>query len=89
VFAARIAEATGVAAAGLAARHVRLLASLGLETGGPLPPSDRVLSAMRMDKKYASGRRFVLLEDVGRPRVLDDVADEILASTLKEMGAEG
>ena len=89
VFAARLAEAIDLAPAGIATRHVRLLKSLGLEPEGPLPPTDRVLAAMRIDKKYAAGPRFVLLEDVGRPRVVDDVPAEVVVATLKEMGAEG
>jgi 3-dehydroquinate synthase len=89
VFAARLAEATGMADSGLTGRHVRLLKSLGLEAAGPIPSSDRVLGAMRMDKKYAAGLRFVLLEDVGRPVVVDDVAQDLVRATLEEMGAEG
>jgi 3-dehydroquinate synthase len=87
VFAARMAEARGSAPAGLAARHVRLLSSLGLESGGGLPPADEVLTAMRMDKKYRGGVRFVLLEDVGRPVVVDSLPEDLLRTALEEMGA--
>jgi 3-dehydroquinate synthase len=89
VFAARLAEATGVAEPGLAGRHVRLLKSLGLDPIGPIPPTDRVLGAMRMDKKYATRVRFVLLEAVGRPVVVDDVPEDVVVSVLEELGAEG
>jgi 3-dehydroquinate synthase len=89
LFAARLAEATGVSEPGLAGRHVRLLKALGLDPSGPIPATDRVLPAMRMDKKYAAGPRFVLLQDVGRPIVAEDVAEETVVATLKEMGAEG
>lgn len=89
IFAARLAESLGIAAPGLAARHMRLLASLGLEGGGPLPDADHVLGAMRLDKKYRGGIRFVLLEDVGRPRVVEGVSEELIATTLREMGAVG
>jgi 3-dehydroquinate synthase len=83
MFAARLSAALGHAA--LTARHTRLLASLGLETGGPLPPSDEVLAAMRMDKKYRGGVRFVLLEDVGRPIVVDGVSEDVVRSILEEV----
>ncbi len=86
-FAARLAERLGLAPEGLQARHVRLLASLGLETGGPLPPVEEVLSAMHLDKKYAGGIRFVLLEDVGRPRVVEDVPEALVREVLVELGA--
>lgn len=87
VFAARLAEARGLASAGLAARTGRLLSSLGLEADGPLPPADDVLVAFRMDKKFHGGVRFVLLRDVGDPAVVDDVSDDELRATLREMGA--
>lgn len=87
VFAARLAEGRGVAPAGLAARTGRLLASFGLETHGSLPSPDDILSAFRLDKKYRGGVRFVLLEDVGRPVVVDDVTDDELRGVLQGMGA--
>lgn len=89
VFAARLAEALEIAPPGIAARHVRLLKSLGLDPDGALPATEAIVEAMRMDKKYRAGLRFVLLEDVGRPRVVDSVPDEVVVSTLKELGAEG
>ncbi len=87
VFAARLAEARDVAPDGLAARTGRLLASFGLETDGSLPDVDDVLSAFRLDKKYRGGVRFVLLEDVGRPIVVDDVTDDEARKVLSDMGA--
>jgi 3-dehydroquinate synthase len=89
VFAGRLAERRGIAEPGLAPRTVRLLSSLGLETDGPLPPVRDILAAFRMDKKYAGGVRFVLLEEVGRPRVVEGVGDDELAAVLREMGATG
>ena len=68
-------------------RHVRLLASLGLETGDGLPPTEEVLSAIRMDKKYRGGARFVLLEDVGHPFVEDAVPQELLRAALDRSGS--
>jgi 3-dehydroquinate synthase len=89
-FAARLAEALGTARPGLWARHARTLSPLGLEPdGGRLPASDRILDAMRMDKKYRGGIRFVLLEDVGRPVVVDEVPEDVLVTVLREMGAAG
>ncbi|MGZ8605101.1 MAG: bifunctional shikimate kinase/3-dehydroquinate synthase, partial [Actinomycetota bacterium] len=72
---------------GLTARHVRLLASLGLETGGPLPDPGEILAAMKMDKKYRGGVRFVLLEDAGRAVVVDAVPEEALRAVLEDFGA--
>jgi 3-dehydroquinate synthase len=86
-FAARLAEARGVASEGLATRTVRLLASFGLETDGALPGPDDILAAFRLDKKYRGGVRFVLLQDVGRPVIVDDVTDDELREVLRAMGA--
>lgn len=86
VFAAGLSEARGLAE-GLSARTERLLRSLGLGSAEPLPPSDEVVRCLRLDKKYRGGVRFVLLEDVGRPVVVDDVSDEQVGSVLREMGA--
>jgi 3-dehydroquinate synthase len=89
VFAARLSETMGRAPRGLVARHARLLSSLGLEPDAPLPPTDDVVDAMRMDKKYRNGVRFVLLEDVGRPFVEDDVPQDVVRTTLEAMGPTG
>ena len=89
VFAARLAEAMELAPSGLVARHARLLASLGLEPEGHLPPADDLLAAMRLDKKYAGGVRFVLLEEIGRPKLVEGVPEDLLRTSLKEMGADG
>jgi 3-dehydroquinate synthase len=89
VFAARLSETLRVGSSELAPRHVRLLESLGLETDGALPDADEVLAAFRLDKKFHGGVRFVLLEDVGRPTVVEEVPEELLRRTLKEMGAQG
>jgi 3-dehydroquinate synthase len=86
VFAAALAEARGLGP-GLSARTDRLLRSLGLGSAGPLPPSQDVLRCLRLDKKYRGGVRFVVLEDVGRPVVVDDVSDDEVRTVLHEMGA--
>jgi 3-dehydroquinate synthase len=87
VFAARLAERRELAAPGLGSRTARLLSSLGLDTDGALPNADDVMAAFRLDKKYRGGIRFVLLEDVGRPVVVDDVPESEIRSVLEEMGA--
>jgi len=46
-----------------------------------------VLLCLRLDKKYRDGVRWVLLEDVGRPVVVEDVSVPEVAAVLHEMGA--
>lgn len=83
VFAARLAERMGIAQEGLAARHRRVLAALGLPHGGRELDADAILDAMRLDKKYRAGMRFVLLEDLGRARVVDDVPEAEIREALR------
>jgi len=89
VFAARLAEALGTCREGLVGRSVRLLSSLGLETGGALPSVDDVLAAFRLDKKYHGVVRFVLLKDVGMPVIVDDVPETTIRAVLEAMGSAG
>ena len=44
-----------------------------------------VLEAMRLDKKYRSGIRFVLLESVGRARIVEDVPEATIRETLERL----
>lgn len=88
VFVAALSEARDLAP-GLSARTERLLRSLGLGSAGTLPSLDEVLRCLRLDKKYRRGVRFVLLEDVGRPVIVDDVSDDEVRTVLNEMGAPG
>ena len=83
VFAARLAEAIGVAESGLVGVHHRLLKSLGLDDTGVAPDPELVLEAMRLDKKYRSGIRFVLLDAVGRPRIVEDVPEDAIREVLE------
>jgi 3-dehydroquinate synthase len=64
-----------------------LLSALGLPTEGPLPPPDAILGAMRLDKKYRQGSRFVLLEAAGRPRVVTDIPEDRVRAALAAAGA--
>ncbi len=89
VFAARLAEALGDAAPGLATRTVRLLSALGLDPDGRIPDPSDLLSAMELDKKYRRGMRFVLLRDVGEPFVAEDVGADAVRPVLEAMGASG
>src|SRR5207249_1597598 len=83
VFAAKLSERMGIAEPGLCNRTRRLLKSLGLAGPEALPPADQILESMRLDKKYRAGMRFVLLEDVGRPRIVDDVPEDAIREALE------
>jgi 3-dehydroquinate synthetase len=87
VFAARLGERLGRSPEGLTGRTVRLLSSLGLGTRGELPDRSSIMGAFTLDKKYHGGIRFVLLEEVGRPVVVEHVPEPTIAEVLEEMGA--
>lgn len=83
VFAAKLAEALGVSEPGLAARHLRVLAALGLPHAVPPVDPEPLIEAMRLDKKYRRGMRFVLLEDLGKARVVDDVSVALIREVVQ------
>ncbi len=85
VFAARVAEAIGLARPGLADGHVELLAAVGLPVGGVRLDPDRVLAAMATDKKQRRGLRLVLLRDLGQPEVVPAPDREVLVAALRSL----
>ncbi|MFM8999763.1 MAG: 3-dehydroquinate synthase [Actinomycetota bacterium] len=86
-FAARLAARIGVGSSALVDRHDALLGALGLGDVGGLPATEDLLAALRMDKKYAGGLRFVLLEALGRPRVVEGVGEGDVRAALADLGA--
>ena len=85
VFAARVAEAVGLARPGLAAGHVELLAALGLPVGGVRLDPDQVLAAMATDKKHRGGLRLVLLRAPGQPQVVPAPDRRVLAAAIRSL----
>lgn len=69
-------------------RLIRLMQSYSLPMSAPDCDPDQVLSAMTRDKKNRAGRlRFVLLQDVERPVLRDDVPAELVQSVLTNLTA--
>lgn len=78
VFAAQLARHAGLLGRSSAARHSELLSAMGLPTtyGGPLAD---LLGPMRVDKKSRGNRlRFVVLEDIARPRILEGPDEKLI-----------
>jgi 3-dehydroquinate synthase len=88
VFAARVAEAVGLAAPGLARGHVELLRALGLPVGGVRLDPDAVLAAMATDKKHHQGPRLVLLREVGRPAVVPAPDRGVLVAAIRSLAED-
>jgi 3-dehydroquinate synthase len=85
VFAARVAEAIGLARPGLAAGHAELLAALGLPVGGVDLDPDRVLAAMATDKKQRKGLRLVLLRQPGQPQLVTNPDRGVLVAAIRSL----
>jgi 3-dehydroquinate synthase len=88
VFAARVAEAVGLAAPGLARGHVELLRAVGLPVGGVELDPDAVLQAMATDKKHHRGPRLVLLREVGAPVVVPAPDRAVLVAAIRSLTEE-
>jgi 3-dehydroquinate synthase len=88
VFAARVAEAVGLAGPGLAAGHVELLAALGLPVGGVRLDPDQVLAAMATDKKHRRGLRLVLLRRPGQPEVVPAPDRAVLVAAIRSLAED-
>ena len=89
VFAARVAEATGLAAPGLTEGHVELLRAAGLPVGGVALDPDEVLAAMGTDKKHSGGGlRLVLLRAPGEPEVVPAPERGLLVEAIRSLAAE-
>ena len=85
VFAARVAEAVGLARPGLADGHVELLAALGLPVGGVSLDPDQVLAAMATDKKQRKCLRLVLLRELGQPEVVTNPDHQVLVAAIRSL----
>jgi 3-dehydroquinate synthase len=70
----------------VAARHRSVLEELGLPTSYDGSAWPKLVDAMRVDKKVRSGRqRFVLLDTIAAPVVVDDVANEDMERAFAEV----
>jgi len=86
--AAEIGHRMGITPPAIAERQRRLFELYGLPVRCPGLDVDAVISATRLDKKMAGKKlRWVLLEDVGRPVVRDDVPDDAVRDVLSELFA--
>ncbi len=73
VYVAELARAAGVLADEVADRHRTVFARVGLPTGWDGATYDDLRARMAVDKKSrGSSVRFVVLEDLARPRILAD-----------------
>ncbi|MDG4766500.1 3-dehydroquinate synthase [Solwaraspora sp. WMMD406] len=88
VYAATLARLAGRLDAAVADRHAAILIALGLPTGYRADAWPQLLAAMRVDKKTRGSRlRFVVLDDVARPAILDGPEDALLAAAYAQVAS--
>jgi 3-dehydroquinate synthase len=86
VYAAAVGRLSGRLDPETAARHRSTLTAVGLPTTYARDAWPRLHSAMGVDKKVRGGRlRFVVLDGLGKPRVLDDPDSDLLESAYAEV----
>ena len=84
--AARMAAEMGLMSPDIVDRQQRLLERFSLPISAPGVPAEDVLTAMSLDKKVQSGtNRWVMLEDVGRSVVRQDVPWELVERTVRDL----
>jgi 3-dehydroquinate synthase len=86
VFAAAVGRLAGRLDEQTAARHRDVLTSVGLPTRYSSGAWPDLRQAMSMDKKARGARlRFVVLDGLARPGILDDPPEELLATAFEEV----
>jgi 3-dehydroquinate synthase len=85
--AARLAERLGRVDAKFVARQKKLLEALGLPTATPDIARDKILEAMRHDKKVQHGQlKFVLPDRIGRVELVGGIEEKDVRAALETPG---
>ena len=88
VYAAELSAAAGRLDGAVVERHRAVLSSLGLPTGYDRARWPQLLDAMRVDKKARGATlRFVVLDDVAKPRMLEGPDEALLAAVYEKVSA--
>ena len=87
IAACRLSQWLGMLDPAVTSRLAGLLSRIGLPTRlEPAIATDRVMETIQHDKKRRSGKtRFVLLEDIGRPVIRDDVPPEVVRDAFESL----
>jgi 3-dehydroquinate synthase len=89
IYAAELGRLAGRLDDETAARHRTVLELLGLPTSYDAAAWPALLEAMRVDKKSRGNRlRFIVLDALARPVVLDDPDPSLLVAAYSEVAAE-
>jgi 3-dehydroquinate synthase len=87
MFAAELGHLAGLLDEDVVARHRSLLTSVGLPVSYPRDAWPDLREAMSVDKKTRGARlRFVVLDGLANPVILDNPAEELLEQAYQEVG---
>jgi 3-dehydroquinate synthase len=87
-FVAELARLSGKLNDEIADRHKEILSTLGLPVSYPLDRWNSLYKGMQVDKKSRAGiLRFVVLEDLGKPVIMEAVTEEILFQAFQEIAS--
>jgi 3-dehydroquinate synthase len=90
IYAAELGRLAGRLDDDTAGRHRRVLELLGLPTSYDADAWPRLLETMRVDKKSRGNRlRFIVLDGLARPTVLDDPDPGLLVAAYSEIAQSG
>ena len=88
MFAAELAGLSGRLSVEAVDRHRRILESLTLPTTYPVGRWPTLLATMQRDKKTRSGMlRFVVLDDIGKPTIMEGPDASLLFSAYQAIGS--
>jgi 3-dehydroquinate synthase len=86
VFVAELAHLNGRLSIDVVRRHRELLTKLGLPVSYPADKWPQLLANMRVDKKSRGGTlRFVVLDDLAKPTIMQAPTEEILFAAFQEI----
>ncbi len=87
VFAAELSRLTGPLSDAAVDRHRSILESLTLPIDYPVGRWQTLLSVMQRDKKARAGMlRFIVLDDIGKPSVLEGPENALLFTAWQDVG---
>jgi 3-dehydroquinate synthase len=88
VFVAELSRLAGRLSDEVVDRHRSILTSLGLPISYPTGRWNTLLATMQRDKKARAGHlRFIVLDDIARPTVLEAPDNSLLFAAYQEIGS--
>jgi len=86
MFVAHLSQLAGLLDEGTVARHLNILKGVGLPVSYDRGSFDQLNDAMRIDKKSRGSKlRFIVLEQVGKPKILEGPESALLIAAYEKL----